>query len=140
MTNKLVKTTKNQTGHVMSIGSLECWQLQTKTVTNEEGEEKEEASYQKLWVRAFKNQAICLTYSIEKKMIIAGTDNGEIVPVMVDIESPEEYEELKEYRIHKARVMDVWFDPETSLCFSIGEDKQLITFNFKSKMIVSSNF
>jgi len=122
----------------MSVGSLECWQLQKSTTTNEEGEETEDASYQKLWLRAFKNQAICLTFSPEKNILVAGTDNGEIVPVKVDIENPEEFEELKEYRIHKARIMGLWFDGERNLCYSISEDKHLICFDYKTKTTAAS--
>lgn len=138
ITNKLVKTTKDQRGHVMSVGSLECWQLKKKSGDDDDEEEPVEASYQKLWVRAFKHQSICLTFCPEKSFLIAGTDNGEIVPVKIDLSNPEEFEELKEYRVHKGRIMGVWFDGEKNLCYTISEDKHLICFDYKTKTTSSS--
>ena len=130
ITNKIGgKTAKNGKDHKMSIGALECWAQKSSGA--------EEFTYQQIWVRAFKSQAICLHYCKEHSLLLVGCDNGDVVPIQINTEDPEEYTELKEYRIHKARVMSIWMDPETKYIYSVGEDKKLVAFNFKSKSIIS---
>ena len=128
LTNKIGgKVTNNGKDFKMSIGALECWAQKSAG--------SEEFTYQQIWSRAFKSQAICLHYCREHKLLLVGCDNGDIVPIKVNPETPDEFEELKEYRVHKARVMAIWMDPENKRIYSIGEDKKLICFNFKNKTI-----
>jgi len=60
-----------------------------------------------------------------------GCDNGDLVPIQVDPNTPEEFTEIKEYRIHKARVMAIWMDKETRKIYTVGEDKKLVCFDYK---------
>lgn len=123
------KTTKNGKDHKMSIGALECWALKT---SDEEG-----ASYERLWIRSFKSQAICLHFCKEHNLLLVGCDNGDIIPIEVNPKNPEEFSDLKEYKLHKARVMSIWMDHENKCIYSVGEDKKLICFNLKNKNIIS---
>lgn len=59
------------------------------------------------------------------------------MPIQINPEDVDEYSELKEFKIHKARVMGIWMDKDTRRIFSIGEDKKLCCFDFKSKTLVS---
>lgn len=131
LTNKFVKSSKDAKGHVLSVGALECWQLK-------EDKENGGFKYTKVWATAFKSQAICLHWCPEKSYLMVGCDNGEIIPIEVDIDDIEEWTELKKYKIHKARVMDMWLDADKNHLYSVSEDKYLHCFDFKTKEIITS--
>jgi len=76
-------------------------------------------------------------FCLDQKLILAGCDNGEIIPIQINTEDVDEFMELKEYRVHKARVMGIWMDKEARKIFSIGEDKKLCCFDFKTKTLVT---
>lgn len=130
ITNKFVgKTVVAGKDHKMSVGALECW---SKNASN-----SEEFTYQQVWVRAFKSQAICLHFCKSHNLLLIGCDNGDIVPIVVDPKNPEEYTEIKEYRLHSERVMAIWMDGDEKKIYSVGEDKKIVCFDFKTKSISS---
>jgi hypothetical protein len=130
VTNKITgKGAKDGKDHKMSIGALECW---SKNAGN-----AEEFTYQQVWVKAFKSQAICLHFCKAQNLLLVGCDNGDIVPIQVDPKKPDEYTEIKEYRLHSERVMAIWMDGEERKIYSVGEDKKVVCFDFKTKSIVS---
>lgn len=94
--------------------------------------------YGKLWHTAFKSQAICLHWCPEKSYLVVGCDNGEIIPIEIKLDQPDEFTELKKYKVHKTRVMAMWLDSERNLLFSVSEDKYLHSFDFKQKQVVTS--
>lgn len=123
------RKTKNGKDHKSSIGALECWAQKANGA--------EEFTYQQIWVRSFNSQAICLHFCKEHNLLLVGCDNGDLIPIKVDLNNPDEYTELKEYKLHNARIMAIWMDHETKYIYSVGEDKKLVCFDFKSKSIIT---
>lgn len=123
------KSVKDGKDHKMSLGCLECW--------GQKSSGAEEFTYEQIWVRSFKSQAICLYFNKAHNMLLVGCDNGDIVPITVDPSKPEEYTELKEYRVHKARIMGIWMDSDNKKVYSIGEDNRLVCYDMKTKLVVA---
>lgn len=94
--------------------------------------------YAKLWHTAFKSQAICLHWSPDKSYLIVGCDNGEIIPIEIKLDEPDDFNELKRYKVHKSRIMDIWVDGDKNCCYTVSEDKYLHCFDFKLKQVVTS--
>jgi hypothetical protein len=117
--------------HKNAVGALECYKrLEAKS-------EFDKYNFEFKWARTFKSQAICMHFCLDQKLIFAGCDNGEIIPIQINTEDVDEFMELKEYRVHKARVMGIWMDKDARKIFSIGEDKKLCCFDFKTKSLVT---
>lgn len=70
--------------------------------------------------------------------LVIGLDDGTIVPIEIDLDNPTKYTELRDYKIHKGRVTGIFIDPDREFMFSVGEDKYLRVFDFKSKIVTSS--
>jgi len=49
------------------------------------------------------------------------------------------YTELRDYKIHKGAVVDSYINAEKNFMYSIGEDKYLRLFNFKTKQVINNN-
>jgi hypothetical protein len=116
---------------VVSPGSLETWVLKSSKGS--------EQNYEKIWSRAFKSPAQSLSWNADLNYLIIGCDDGTIVPIEIDVESPMQYTELREYKIHKSKVVDTWIDAERNFMYSIGEDKYLRVFDFKTKEVINNN-
>lgn len=130
MTNKLTSGAQGK-DHKNSVGALECYlRIPPKTEFDKYG-------FEYKWARTFKSQAICMHYCVELRLILAGCDNGDVVPILMKPEDVTDYTELKELHLHKGRVMGMWIDKDNSRIFSIGEDKRLSCYDFKSKSLVS---
>ena len=50
-----------------------------------------------------------------------------------------QYTELREYKIHSKTVVDTWIDAERNYMYSIGQDKYLRVFDFKTKEVINNN-
>lgn len=114
---------------LLSVGVLEAW-LQSK-------KGMEEYTYERLWHKNFKSQAICIHYNEDLGLIFAGCDNGEILSLKFNMKSPLKYKEMLEEKIHNGRVMALHTDTKRHLLFSISEDKFLNVFNLKSNSITA---
>lgn len=116
---------------LLSVGVLEAW-LQSK-------KGMEEYTYERLWHKNFKSQAICIHYNEDLGLIFAGCDSGEILSLKFNMKSPLKYKEVLEEKVHAARVMALHSDSKRKLLFSIGEDKFLNVFNLKTNTITAGN-
>ena len=130
LTNKFIKNKTSSGDHVISIGSVECWQLKKKKGSDA-------SVYAKLWSVSFKSQAICLHFCAKAKILAVGCDDGTIVPIDLNPKKPSNFNEQRPYQIHKGRVMGIWIDYKSKLMYSIGEDKNLYTFNLKTKNVIN---
>lgn len=99
----------------------------------------QEQSYEKIWTRAFQSAAWNLSWNQELNYLIIGCEDGTIVPIEIDIKNPMTYTELREYKIHKDSVVGSHIDAKKNTMYSIGEDKYLRVFDFKSKEVVNNN-
>jgi hypothetical protein len=115
----------------VSPGGLETWVLK--------GKKGGEQNYEKIWCRAFKSPAWSLSWNAEMSYLIVGCDDGTIVPIEIDVESPMQYTELREYKVHKSTVIGTHILTEKNQMYSVGEDKYLRVFDFKSKQVVNNN-
>lgn len=120
--------TKDQV--LLSVGVLEAW------IQNKKG--AEEYSYERLWHKNFKSQAICIHWNQEMGMIATGCDNGSLVLLSFNPSSPLKYKEIYNEKVHGARVMGIFLDKTRNLIFSIGEDKYLRCTDLKLKETLSS--
>lgn len=114
---------------LLSVGVLEAW-LQSK-------KGMEEYSYERLWHKNFKSQAICIHYNEDLGMIFSGCDNGDIIGLKFKIKSPLKYKEILNEKIHAKRVMGLFTDTKRQLLFSISEDKFLNVYNLRSDSLTA---
>lgn len=130
MTKRFSKAKKDKQGNIVAIGFLETW-IQ-KSVGDGE------FNFEKLWVREFKHQAHSIHWNPEMGYLVIGLEDGSIVPIDVDSSNPVKYTELRDYKVHKGRVNGIFIDADREFCFSIGDDKYLRVFDFKSKNVINS--
>lgn len=114
---------------LLSVGVLEAW-LQSK-------KGMEEYSYERLWHKNFKSQAICIHYNENLGSIFSGCDNGDIVGLKFNIKSPTKFKEILNEKVHAKRVMGLFTDTKRQLLFSIGEDKFMNVFNLKTNSLTA---
>lgn len=95
--------------------------------------------YTKVWEFGFHTQAICIGYSEKLKKIAVGQDDGHIYlfDFPVDYDSDQTHKLSAIEKVHKRRVMRIWFCDEKMLMYSIGEDKYLKSYELKSNQIQS---
>ena len=115
----------------MVPGQLETWVLK-----DSKGQEQ---NYEKIWSRAFKSPAASLSWNGTLNYLIIGCEDGTIVPIEIDIESPMQYTELREYKVHTKTVVGSYIDSSRNYMFSIGEDEYLRVFDFKTKEVINNN-
>lgn len=84
-------------------------------------------------------KGVNLAWNDKSGYIGIGLDNGFVTVLKIDPKSPAKYKEHALTKMHKSRVTGLFFDEEEDRLFSIGEDKQLHTYDLKSKTIVNSN-
>lgn len=80
-----------------------------------------------------------LSWNEELNYLIIGCEDGTVVPIEIDIKQPMKYTELREYKIHKDKVVGSFIDGQKNLMYTIGEDKYLRVFDFKTKEVVNNN-
>jgi hypothetical protein len=71
--------------------------------------------------------------------LIIGCEDGTVVPIEIDIKNPSQYTELREYKIHKGTVVGSFIDAKKNQMYTIGEDKYLRVFDFKTKEVANNN-
>lgn len=69
------------------------------------------------------------------KIVCAGCDNGTLVILRFDIQSPMKYRDISEEKVHSKRVMGIWSDAKRKLVFSIGEDGMLKVFDITANAV-----
>lgn len=147
----MIFSDKNRFDSYLTTSKLP-WKKSKKPLSLEEIEKKKVASFElwvkekdelnnlryvKQWSYPFLNQAICVSYCKELDLFAAGIDDGCVMLVECDLDRPERHKMVFCKKIHKKRVMKVWFIPQKNLMFSIGEDKYLIVTNLNSQMTQS---
>lgn len=61
-----------------------------------------------------------------------------VVPIEINVKTPDEYTELRECKVHKKKVVATYLDAKLNQMYSISEDKCLKVMDFKSKEVVNS--
>ena len=131
MTNRFKQgSRKDSQGNNFTKGSLETY-IQKQ---NTDGE----FHFEKLWCRSFKKEASMIFWSEPMDYLVVGLEDGTVIPIEIDLENPMKYTELKDYKIHKGRVTGAFIDAERELMFTVGDDKFLKVFDFKTKTVLSS--
>lgn len=115
---------------LLSVGVLEAW------VQSKKG--AEEYSYERLWHKNFKSQAICIEWNEEMNVVAAGCDNGTLVLLSFNPQSPLKYKEILNQKVNSSRIMGLYLDATRNQVFTIGEDKYLRCTDLKSKETISS--
>lgn len=128
---KKPKTKKtDQKGRTLYAGDVEGWS-QKKSDT-------EPHSYQRLWTIHQNDPAQCLHWNGELNYLFVGYDGGNILVLKMDPKMPLKYRQVVKEKVHKDKVMGVYFDSSRGLMFSVGEDKYLRVYDVKNKGVVSS--
>lgn len=130
MTKRFQKAKKDKQGNVVAVGNLETW-IQKPIGDGE-------FNFEKLWVREFKTHAQSIHWSPGMSYLIIGLDDGSIVPIEIDSSNPVKYTELRDYKVHKSKINGIYIDSDRELSFSIGDDKYLRVFDFKTKNVINS--
>lgn len=130
LAGRFSKAKKDSQGNNLTTGSLESWIYK--------GGDSGEVNFEKLWNRSFNKEAFTMYWCESMSYLAIGLDDGTIVPIEIDIDNPTKYTELRDYKIHKGRVNGIFIDPEREFMFSVGDDKYLRVFDFKSKIVSSS--
>jgi WD40 repeat protein len=115
----------------VSPGSLATWQRK--------GSKNGDQNFEKIWTRAFKSPAVCLSWCAGLNYLVVGCEDGTLVPIEVKPESPMNYTELREYKLHKDAVSGSYIDVKKNYMYSISEDKYLRVFDFKTKEVIANN-
>ena len=113
---------------LLAVGSLEAW-----------GRVKKGGDmfyYEKLWVKTFKSQAICMHYNEKIDMIAVGCDAGHVGIFLLDKKEPHKFSEIVLEKVHTARVMRVFINHRQGTVISIGEDKFLRVFDIQAKSVI----
>lgn len=80
-----------------------------------------------------------MSWNADLSYLIIGCDDGTIVPIEIDVDSPMQYTELREYKIHSKTVVGSFIDSKRNYMYSVGEDKYLRVFDFKTKEVINNN-
>lgn len=115
---------------LLSVGALEAW-IQSKSGPGE-------YSYDKLWMKNFKSQAICIEWNKQMGVIAVGCDNGTLDILSFDPATPLTFEEVYSEKVHSGRIMSIHIDPIRNLIYTIGEDKYLKSTELRLREITSS--
>lgn len=111
----------------IAVGVLECWARK---------EPDPSSPYEKLWVRHFKSQCICLAFSEELRLVAVGCDNGQLTLIKLDDQDHTKYSLYSSQNIHAARIMKIVIDEQNNALYTIGEDRYLKVFSLQSLEIV----
>ena len=127
LTNLQMPWDKSEEQVLLSVGVLEAW-LQSK-------KGMDEYTYERLWCKNFKSQAICIHYNESLKLVSVGCDNGTVVHLNFDVSSPLKFKEISEDKVHTKRVMGIWSDTKTKVLYCIGEDGFLKVFDLTASKV-----
>lgn len=121
------KATLSNQAASMPVGSLEFWFKETKSL--------EDYVYEKVWIQVFKSQMFCLDFCEELRMVVTGSDEGELFVTQLAEEDPRKYSEYFSGKIHDGRVMRTIIDFERRRVYSVAKDKHLKIFDLKTKEV-----
>lgn len=113
---------------LLAVGSLEAW-----------GRVKKGSDlfyYEKLWIKTFKSQAICMHYNDKIHMIAVGCDSGHIGVYLLDKKDPLKYDEIVFEKVHNSRVMRIHIDHKQGNVITISEDRFLRVFDIQAKGVI----
>lgn len=68
-------------------------------------------------------------------MLAAGCDDGTLVVLDYDVNSPLEVETISEDKAHLKRIMSIWSHTKRKLIYTIGEDGMMKVFDLKAKSV-----
>lgn len=119
------KTDKDQV--LLAVGNLEAWGRVKK------GSDK--YNYERLWLKTFKSQAICLDLNQKLNILAIGCDNGFLNVFEIDPSDPLKYSEITSEKVHTARIMRVHIDDKQGMIYTIGEDKYLRVYDISAKCV-----
>ena len=68
-------------------------------------------------------------------MLAAGCDDGTLVVLDYDVNSPMEVEIISEDKAHLKRIMSIWSHSKRKLIYTIGEDGMMKVFDLKAKNV-----
>jgi hypothetical protein len=127
LTNLRMPWDKGDDQVLLSVGILEAWAESKKG--------REEYTYERLWSKNFKSQAICTHYNQDLNIIVTGCDNGTVVVISFDSAKPLKFKEVSEEKVHLKRVMGIWSDTRRKLIYTIGEDGRLKVFDITANRV-----
>lgn len=110
---------------LLAVGNLEAWVRNKKSGG--------EFHYERLWLKTFKTQAICLDLCEKLNLIAVGCDNGTLAVFELDRRDPLQFSELLSEKIHNARIMKVRINEKEGLIYTISEDKHLKIYDLKAQ-------
>lgn len=110
---------------LLAVGNLEAWYKKKKGGND--------FHYERLFLKTFKSQAICLAFSEELNLIAVGCDNGQMGVFLLDKKDPQKFTELFLDKVHTDRIMRIFIDHKTKMIYSIGEDKFLKVYNIEGQ-------
>jgi len=117
---------------ILAVGNLEAWvKVHRKT---------DDFYYERLWLKTFKSQAICMDYNQSSNLVAVGCDNGQVTIIQVNKSDQAKYTEIYDDKMHSARVMRLVIDDHHGCVYSIGEDKYLYVFDLQAKVLVHQVF
>jgi len=117
-----------QKGAHVTVGTVECYVQQDLSTYK----------FEKLWTKTFQVQVICLYWEPVSNLLAVGQDDGTItvLKVLADINYIK-YDEVATNKVHAQRVMGVYLDSTTGLCYSVSEDKKLKVFDYTKNDVIS---
>ncbi len=121
------KTTLSNQSASMPVGSLEFWFKETKSM--------EDYVYEKVWIQVYKSQMFCIDFCEELRMVVTGSDEGELFVTQLAEEDPRKYSEYFSGKIHDGRIMRTIIDYERRRIYSVAKDKHLKVFDLKLKEV-----
>jgi len=68
-------------------------------------------------------------------VLAAGCDDGTLVVLDYDVNSPMEVEIISEDKAHLKRIMSIWSHSKRKLIYTIGEDGMMKVFDLKAKNV-----
>jgi WD40 repeat protein len=114
---------------LLAVGNLEAWGRVKR------GGDKYQ--YDRLWLKTFKSQAICLDFNEMLNLVAVGCDNGTLNLFQFNKDDPLKYTEITGDKIHTARIMNVIIDERANCVYTISEDRNFTIFDLKANCITS---
>lgn len=115
-------------GATWAVGSIEFYVKQSM--------KREEYVYEQQWIQKFKSQMFCIDFYEQMRMLMAGSDEGEIFILQMAEDNPGKYSYYFSGKVHSSRVMKVIFDRDEKKLYSVSKDKHFKVFDIMSKEVV----
>lgn len=78
----------------------------------------------------FARSATCLLYNEMKNVLFSGSENGEIgLWKAVMGEDKQDLIEIKSMKLHKGKVISLWYHPDTDALVTAGADNTVVLWN-----------